>query len=56
MKLNNIVNNKLINYIEENVFPLYDLNEKGHGIDHINYVIRRSIEFAKEAAKINDIN
>lgn len=56
MKLNNIVNNKLINYIEENVFPLYDLNEKGHGIDHINYVIRRSIEFAKEAAKTNDIN
>ena len=47
------INNELIKYIEKNVFPKYSLNDKGHGIEHINYVIRRSIQFAKEITDIN---
>ena len=42
------INNELKKYIEENVFPEYNKNEKGHGIDHIHYVIDRSFELVKE--------
>ena len=42
------INSKLKKYIEENVFPEYNKNEKGHGIDHIHYVIDRSFELVKE--------
>ena len=36
------------NYIENYVFPEYEKNEKGHGIEHIKYVIRRSFELVEE--------
>lgn len=42
------INNELKKYIEENIFPEYNKNEKGHGIDHIKYVIDRSFELIKE--------
>ena len=42
------INKELKEYIEENIFPEYDKNEKGHGIDHIKYVIDRSFELVKE--------
>ena len=42
------INKELEEYIEKNVFPEYDKNEKGHGIDHIKYVIRRSFELVSE--------
>lgn len=42
------VNKKLLEYIEKNVFPEYDKNEKGHSIDHIKYVIKRSFELVNE--------
>ena len=42
------INNELKKYIEENIFPEYNKNEKGHGIDHIHYVIDRSFELVKE--------
>ncbi len=35
-------------YIEDNIFPIYKKNESGHGIEHINYVIRRSLYFSKK--------
>ena len=38
----NEVDNKLQNYIENEIFPLYEKNDKGHGILHITEVIRRS--------------
>lgn len=41
------MNNALIEYIENNVFPLYNRNEEGHGINHIKTVIRRSLELSK---------
>lgn len=42
-----IIDEKLVRYIEEKIFPLYNRNELGHGIEHIKLVIRRSLEFAK---------
>ena len=42
------VNNELKKYIEKNVLPEYSKNEKGHNIDHIKYVIDRSLELVKE--------
>ena len=41
------MNTELVNYIENNVFPLYSRNEEGHGINHIKTVIRRSLELSK---------
>lgn len=38
------VNKNLIKYVEENIFPEYEKNDKGHGILHIFEVIRRSFE------------
>ena len=42
------INKELKKYIEENIFPEYNKNEKGHNIDHIKYVINRSIELVEE--------
>ena len=36
------MNEKLVKYIEENIFPEYSKNEEGHGIEHIKAVIERS--------------
>lgn len=36
------MNEKLIKYIEEKIFPEYSKNEEGHGIKHIKTVIERS--------------
>ncbi len=41
------MNNELIKYIENEIFPLYSRNEEGHGIKHIQTVIRKSLELAK---------
>lgn len=42
-----ILDKKLKMYIENNIFPKYERNEKGHQIDHINYVISRCFELSK---------
>ncbi len=42
------VNSKLKKYIEEKVFPEYNKNESGHGINHIKDVIKRSFDLVKE--------
>ena len=47
------LNKNLQKYIEENIFPSYKKNDLGHNLDHIKYVIDRSLKFAHE---INDIN
>ena len=44
----NNVNKKLKDYIEQNIFPQYDTNIGGHGLDHINQVIERTFEIIKE--------
>jgi uncharacterized protein len=43
-----IINKELKNYIENNIFPEYEKNEKGHGIDHIKHVIERSFQLVEE--------
>ena len=42
------MNEELVKYIENEVFPKYDKNEEGHGIKHIKIVIKRSLELAKD--------
>lgn len=42
------INPQLRKYMEEKIFPIYNKNEKGHGIEHIQKVIKRSLKFAKE--------
>lgn len=42
------VNSKLKKYIEEKIFPEYNKNESGHGINHIKDVIKRSFDLVKE--------
>lgn len=42
------INKKLQEYIEKNIYPEYDKNEKGHSINHIKYVIKRSFELVNE--------
>ena len=41
------INRELQAYIENNIFPEYEKNEKGHGIDHIKYVIERRRKYEK---------
>lgn len=47
------VNKELVKYIEENILPLYDKNDSGHGIEHIRYVIKRSFNFVNQFENIN---
>ena len=47
------INNELKKYIEENIFPEYQKNEKAHNIEHIKYVINRSFKFAETVDNIN---
>ena len=42
------MNNELVQYVESEIFPLYNRNEEGHGINHIKTVIKRSLELAKD--------
>lgn len=37
----------LVNYIENEIFPKYDLNEAAHGINHILKVINKSFKISK---------
>ena len=47
------INRKLKNYIDKNIFPEYSKNDDAHNLDHIKYVIKRSIKFAKNIPNIN---
>ncbi len=41
------INNELIKYMEDNIFPIYDTFDKGHNLDHIFAVIERAINIYK---------
>ena len=47
------INSKLREYINKNILPEYAKNDPGHGIDHIKYVIERSLKFASTVKDIN---
>lgn len=44
---------ELIKYIEQIVNYHYNLNDKGHRVEHAKYVINRSFEFAYQVESIN---
>lgn len=48
-----MIREELKKYIENNIFEEYKKNEPGHGINHIKYVIRRSLKFAEKIKNIN---
>lgn len=41
------IDNKLKEYIENNIMPIYDLNDKGHNKNHIEFVLKRALEISK---------
>lgn len=47
------INENLKGYIEREVFPSYEKNDLGHNIEHIKYVIDRSMKFASSVEGIN---
>ena len=48
-----MINEDLEKYIKKKIFPLYLNNDGGHDINHIKYVINRSLKFA---SNVDDIN
>ena len=48
-----MINEELKKYIEENIFKENNKNDIGHNMEHVSYVINRSLRFAEE---IDDIN
>ena len=43
----NKVDNKLKEYINNKILPEYDLNDKGHNKNHIEFVLKRAFELSK---------
>lgn len=48
-----MINKELKKYIMENIFPEYKNTDKGHDLNHIKYVIKRSIKFSEKEKNIN---
>lgn len=48
-----MINPNLKQYIQNLIEYHYNLNDKGHRIEHAEYVINRSISFASQIEKIN---
>lgn len=48
-----MINEELEVYIKKKIFPLYLDNDGGHDINHIKYVINRSLKFASIIENIN---
>lgn len=44
---------ELTKYIQSEIFPEYAKNDKGHQLDHIAYVIRRSLLFMDQFENLN---
>lgn len=42
------INKKLKEYIEKELMPKYDLNDKGHNKNHIDFVLKRAFEISKK--------
>ena len=47
------INNELIEYCKAYILPQYELNEKGHGTEHIEYVLRRCFRLAEQISDID---
>ncbi|MEI6054208.1 MAG: phosphohydrolase, partial [Candidatus Saccharibacteria bacterium] len=42
------MNNDLLEYLKINIFPLYNNNDNGHNLTHLNDVLDRSLKLAPE--------
>jgi uncharacterized protein len=51
----NKIRQDLVDHIKNNVFPLYAKNDKGHQLDHIEFVITRSLELSKNLEVDNNM-
>ena len=51
----NSVDKDLKKYIEQNILPEYKLNDNGHNIDHIKYVLNRAFELSNNIQIDNNI-
>lgn len=49
----NFINKDLKEYIESEIFPIYEKNDAGHNIEHITYVIERCMNFSHQFQDIN---
>ena len=47
------INKELIEYIEKHIFPVYQKNDEAHNLEHIKYVIDRSLKFASTVKNID---
>ena len=47
------INKALKEYIEKYIFPIYKKNDLGHNLEHINYVVKRSLKFASNVKDVN---
>lgn len=45
--MENLVSIELKEYIEKNILPEYELNDKGHDIEHVKFVLKRAYEIGK---------
>lgn len=48
-----MINSDLRKYIEENILPIYSKNDDGHGIEHINSVVERSLKLISKFDNLN---
>ena len=48
-----MINKDLKEYIETYIFPSYEKNDEAHNLEHIKYVIDRSLKFASKIENIN---
>lgn len=48
-----MINSELKKYIEENIYPLNNKNDIGHNMEHVSYVINRSLKFAEMVDNVN---
>ena len=53
--MKNSINQELIKYIENDVFPIYKTFDEGHNLNHIFEVIKRAIQISGQLENI-DIN
>ncbi len=49
----NNIDENIIQYVNSNIFPIYTLNDSGHGAEHIEYVLKRCFKFAEQFNEID---
>lgn len=51
-----MINEQLKKYIEDSIFPMYEKNDKGHNLTHINYTLNRAFEIIEDKSLDIDLN